>query len=141
MIREGAAGPVSLTLDQTDLVWASDRDTFFGNYAPINHNTIPEYRGGRELVKNISQDELFMGWMRPAAHPSAGLDLYCHLRFTQGSLARSASLSSLGSATQCFAHAAGDGVCILTHPRAQRFASSTASSTRTSRRAIGCSSS
>jgi LEM3 (ligand-effect modulator 3) family / CDC50 family len=60
-----------MKLDQSRLVWASDRDTFFGNYAPENHNTIPEFRGGRELTRNISKDELFMGWMRPAAHPSA----------------------------------------------------------------------
>ena len=58
-----------VVLDDTDLVWSSDRDTFFGNFAAVNHNTIPALRGGMALTLNVSMDEHFMAWMRPAAHP------------------------------------------------------------------------
>jgi hypothetical protein len=65
-----------LDLDESDLVWASDRDTLFGNYAAENHNTEPALRGGKELTTNISRDEHFMAWMRLSAHPSAYLPVW-----------------------------------------------------------------
>jgi hypothetical protein len=60
-----------IVLDDSKLVWKTDRDTFFSNYSASNHNTIPSLRGGKQLTLGISQDEHFMAWMRPSAHPSA----------------------------------------------------------------------
>ena len=59
-----------VAVDDSDLVWETDR-TFFGNYASVNHNEIPALQGGAHLTLNVTQDEHFMEWMRPAAHPSA----------------------------------------------------------------------
>ena len=60
-----------LVVDDSELVWDSDRDTLFGNYAAENFNTVESLRGGQALAVNISRDEHFMRWMRPSAHPSA----------------------------------------------------------------------
>lgn len=56
-------------IDDSKLVWDSDRNNFFGNYETEHLNTLPEYRGGRETTLPVNQDEHFMHWMRPAAHP------------------------------------------------------------------------
>lgn len=64
-----AGGVEPLAVDSSKLVWESDRDTFFGNYAAVNHNTIPEMRGGQQLTQNVSRDEHFMKWMKLSAHP------------------------------------------------------------------------
>ena len=66
-----AASFDAIDIDNSRLVWDSDRDTFFGNYEASNLNTLPEFRGGAALRQNVSQSESFMEWERPAAHPSA----------------------------------------------------------------------
>jgi hypothetical protein len=60
-----------LTLDDSDLVWDTDRGFLFANYPPENVNTVPAKAGGRELVLNVDQDEHFMAWMRPFSKPGA----------------------------------------------------------------------
>lgn len=74
----------SIIVDSTKLAWKTDRETLFGNYAPVNHNTIPALRGGKEMTLNVSKDEHFMVWMRPAAH--AGMTLQLRLGCLQISL-------------------------------------------------------
>lgn len=70
----------TIVVDDDELAWKSDRETLFGNFEPLNHNTIPAFRGGKELLLNISKDEHFMVWMRPAAHGGAPLmPLLIHL--------------------------------------------------------------
>lgn len=63
----------SISVDSSKLAWKTDRETLFGNYDAVNHNTIPAFRGGQEMGLNVSEDEHFMVWMRPAAH--AGVTL------------------------------------------------------------------
>eukprot|EP00892_Ulva_mutabilis_P006042 jgi/Ulvmu1/380/UM001_0387.1 len=58
----------SIVVDSDRLAWSTDRQDLFGNYEPVNHNSIPAFRGGKEMLLNVSQDEQFMVWMRPAAH-------------------------------------------------------------------------
>jgi len=65
----GAVEP--LFVNSSQLVWASDRDTLFGNYEPHNLNTIERFRGGGALKSNVSSDEHFMAWMKFSARPGA----------------------------------------------------------------------
>jgi hypothetical protein len=66
-------------IDSERLVWDTDRDNFFGSYIPENLNTLSALRGGKNITLPVNEDEHFMHWMRPAAHPSAPLK-YLHLR-------------------------------------------------------------
>lgn len=59
-----------IIVDSSKLAWSTDRDSYFGNTEPVNHNILPAQRGGRALEVSLNQDELFMTWMRVAAHPS-----------------------------------------------------------------------
>lgn len=61
----------TIVVDDDELAWRSDRETLFGNFEPLNHNSIPAFRGGKELLLNVSRDEHFMVWMRLAAHAGA----------------------------------------------------------------------
>lgn len=63
----------TIVVDSDELAWSTDRDSLFGNVEPLNHNTLPAFRGGKEMLLNVSQDEHFMVWMRPAAHSGANL--------------------------------------------------------------------
>ena len=66
------AGEVlDVSVDSSDLVWEADRSTLFGNYASVNHNTVPGLEGGGKLIANVSQSEHFMAWMKISASPSA----------------------------------------------------------------------
>jgi hypothetical protein len=60
----------AIEIDDNKLVWDSDRNNFFTDYKPINLNTLAELRGGREVTLPVNEDEHFMHWLRPAAHPS-----------------------------------------------------------------------
>eukprot|EP00892_Ulva_mutabilis_P006053 jgi/Ulvmu1/381/UM001_0388.1 len=60
----------AIQVDSTDLAWDSDRETFFGDVDPANHNTEPALRGGRAMELQLNRDELFMTWMRVSAHPN-----------------------------------------------------------------------
>lgn len=62
-------------IDDSKLVWDSDRNNFFSNYTTENLNTITALRGGREITLPVNEDEHFMHWLRPAAHPSVLLSL------------------------------------------------------------------
>jgi hypothetical protein len=68
--RAGSSNFTGIEVDSSNLVWNSDRESFYADYQPVNHNTVPPIRGGQQLIKNISRDEHFMAWMRPSAHPS-----------------------------------------------------------------------
>lgn len=70
--RGGLGGrPEPIELDDSDLVWSSDRGFFYANYETTNLNTIPRLRGGRTVSVPVDQDEQFMAWMRPYSGPSA----------------------------------------------------------------------
>lgn len=58
-----------IEIDQSNIVWDTDREDFFGNFETENLNTVSEHRGGREITVPVNQDEQFMHWLRPAAHP------------------------------------------------------------------------
>jgi hypothetical protein len=77
ILRAGKQEYTSIKVDSSDLVWDTDRNTFFSNYAPVNHNNVDALRGGQQLTTNISLNEHFMAWMRPSAHPSAFIQLMC----------------------------------------------------------------
>lgn len=64
-----------IEIDDKKLVWESDRNNFFGSYVPENLNTLAALRGGREISVAVNEDEHFMHWLRPAAHPGAPLHL------------------------------------------------------------------
>jgi hypothetical protein len=75
IMRGDPPGPAlleSVDIDDAQLVWDSDREDFFSDEPPVRLNILPDLRGGRMLDPNvpINQDEHFMHWMRPAAHPS-----------------------------------------------------------------------
>ena len=61
-----------LPVDDSELVWASDRETFFGDYVAENLNTVPGLEGGGALDSKVSQSEHFMEWMKLAAQPGVG---------------------------------------------------------------------
>ena len=70
--RGGLGGrPETLQLDDSDLVWDSDRGFFYASYDPANLNTIEALRGGRTVKGPVDEDEHFMAWMRPYSGPSA----------------------------------------------------------------------
>lgn len=72
MQRGGLGGrPETLQLDDSDLVWDSDRGFFYASYDPANLNTIEALRGGRTVKGPVDEDEHFMAWMRPYSGPSA----------------------------------------------------------------------
>lgn len=60
-----------VVINDEQLVWDSDREDFFSDKPPENLNVLTDFRGGRMLDDQvaINQDEHFMHWMRPAAHP------------------------------------------------------------------------
>ena len=65
-------------MQDTDIAWSNDRNHLYGNYRPVNWNSIPSERGGtntsasavNSAVVPINQNQHFMVWMRPSATPA-----------------------------------------------------------------------
>ncbi|DBB12141.1 hypothetical protein WJX82_010754 [Trebouxia sp. C0006] len=57
-------------MDETNIAWASDKNSLYGHYKPTNFNEIPQYRGGGTINSSylyVNDDEHFLVWMRPGA--------------------------------------------------------------------------
>ncbi|KAA6416964.1 MAG: hypothetical protein FRX49_13064 [Trebouxia sp. A1-2] len=57
-------------LDETNIAWASDKNSLYGHYKPTNFNEIPQFRGGGTINSSylyVNDDEHFLVWMRPGA--------------------------------------------------------------------------
>lgn len=52
-------------------MWATDRDSLFGDVMSENYNTVPSLQGGKTLERPFNEDEHFMAWMRVAIKPGA----------------------------------------------------------------------
>lgn len=59
-----------LLMQETNIAWASDKNSLYGHYRPTNFNTIAQYRGGGTINSTngyVNDDEHFLVWMRPGA--------------------------------------------------------------------------
>lgn len=66
--QEPGAAASAVTLDETNIAWASDKNSLYGHYKPTNFNNIPQYRGGAAINGlYVNEDEHFLVWMRPGA--------------------------------------------------------------------------
>ena len=55
-------------VQETNIAWASDKNSLYGHYKPTNFNNIPQYRGGATISGlYVNEDEHFLVWMRPGA--------------------------------------------------------------------------
>ena len=55
---------------ETNIAWASDKNSLYGHYRPTNFNLIAQYRGGGTINSTngyVNDDEHFLVWMRPGA--------------------------------------------------------------------------
>lgn len=60
----------AIDLDETNIAWASDKNSLYGHYRPTNFNLIAQYRGGGTINSTngyVNDDEHFLVWMRPGA--------------------------------------------------------------------------
>ena len=56
----------ALSIDESGIAWASDREHLYGNVTAVNYNLIDAYRGGNTSTLPLNQDEHWMIWQRPA---------------------------------------------------------------------------
>ena len=60
----------TVLLQETNIAWASDKNSLYGHYKPTNFNEIPQFRGGGTINSSylyVNDDEHFLVWMRPGA--------------------------------------------------------------------------
>lgn len=57
---------LDVSIDESDIAWASDREHLYGNVTAVNFNQIEAYRGGNTSTLPLNQDEHWMIWQRPA---------------------------------------------------------------------------